>query len=443
MKPVVSSLVALAIAITPAFALAAEKSPPKPATSKVVKHHKKVERAAKNKPSAIAQVKHVQKDVKKDDKKGGLEKVHHTEPHKGEPKIDHGVTVIPASMTSAMPKLKNASTMPVKAEALPKLPQPAKAAPASHAGPKNAAEKGARKPAEKKSDKSDKGADDGQPERDEEFAELVARIRGSHAERTERAAEPKREGGSKAKPAAAKSAPPCTKDPVQIARGSEVESLELTKCDGSLAPLAVEHLSVLVRPGNADRPTTPLAELAKKKGPDLARGIKRVDPGLVSRLQAIADHFGKKSAPLKLSVVSGYRPASVGSLHQSGRAMDIHVEGVKNEELVAFCKTLGDTGCGYYPNSSFVHVDVRDAGAGHVSWIDASGPGEPPRYVGTWPPPEPAKFLEAAMKDIKDAEDKGLENMTAMKVEHQAAAAAAPAEEPAPAEASETTESTQ
>jgi hypothetical protein len=33
-----------------------------------------------------------------------------------------------------------------------------------------------------------------------------------------------------------------------------------------------------------------------------------------------------------------------------------------------------------------VHLDVRDAGAGNVSWIDASGPGESPRYVAAWPP---------------------------------------------------------
>jgi hypothetical protein len=73
-------------------------------------------------------------------------------------------------------------------------------------------------------------------------------------------------------------------------------------------------------------------------------------------------------------------------MHSSGRAIDFRVEGVKNEDVVAYCKSLGDTGCGFYPNSSFVHVDVRDAGAGHVSWIDASGPGETPRYVTSWPP---------------------------------------------------------
>jgi hypothetical protein len=30
---------------------------------------------------------------------------------------------------------------------------------------------------------------------------------------------------------------------------------------------------------------------------------------------------------------------------------------------------------------------VREPGTGHVSWIDASGPGEAARYVTAWPPP--------------------------------------------------------
>src|SRR4029078_12850254 len=61
----------------------------------------------------------------------------------------------------------------------------------------------------------------------------------------------------------------------------------------------------------------------------------------------------------------------------------------KTEDVFAFCTTLSDTGCGYYPNSSFVHLDVRDPGAGHVTWIDASGPGESPRYGSAWPPQDP------------------------------------------------------
>lgn len=378
MKPVVSSIVALAIAMAPALALAAETSTHKPVAAKIVKHHKKAEKAGAKaeKPALFAHVKHVEHVKKDGDKKSAIQKVNHEIGHKGEPKVDHGVMVIPASMTTK-PKAPQA-----KPAELPKLPAPAANKPA------HGKEKGTRKPAEKKGGSDDK-SDGGQAERDEDLAELVARIRGQGGDEPRSSAS---ERGSKVSHARAEKPRACMKDAVEIARGPEIETFQLTGCDGSLAPMAVERLSVLVRPGTAARPTTPLAELAKKKGAELAKGIRRVAPGLVTRLQSIADHFHGKGAPLKLSVVSGVRPASVGSLHQTGRAMDFRLDGATNEEVVAFCKTLVDTGCGYYPNSSFVHVDVRDAGAGYVSWIDASGPGEAPRYVSVWPPAaEPSK----------------------------------------------------
>jgi hypothetical protein len=179
---------------------------------------------------------------------------------------------------------------------------------------------------------------------------------------------------------------PCSHEPVELVRGAEIETFALTSCKGGLAPLAEERLSVLVRPESAARPVS-TAGLAKVTGVQIAPGIRRVDPGLVERLQLIADHFAKPGAPTRVSIVSGYRPESTGSFHATAQALDFHIDGVPNEALVEFCKTLENTGCGYYPNSSFVHVDVRAPGTGHVAWIDASGPGEPARYVATWPPP--------------------------------------------------------
>jgi hypothetical protein len=170
----------------------------------------------------------------------------------------------------------------------------------------------------------------------------------------------------------------------------------LTTCDGKPTPIAIESLSVLARPYDVPAPKLmPVSTLGKgpkgqrafatTKG-EFAPGIRRVDPGLVVRLQAIANRFPGKT----ITLVSGYRPASKGSKHAEAQAFDLRVDGVTNETLVAFCKTLKDTGCGYYPNSFFVHVDVRAAGAGHVYWIDVSGPGEKPVYVKSWPPPLPA-----------------------------------------------------
>jgi hypothetical protein len=184
----------------------------------------------------------------------------------------------------------------------------------------------------------------------------------------------------------------------------EKATFPLTQCDGSVAPLAVEHLSILSRPISARWPTASVAALAKEKGPQIAPGVRRIDPRLVERLQKVVDHFAKKPAAQsggkrtthannakptlpRVLVVSGYRPTRGGSYHSHGRALDFRLEGVRNEDLVAFCKTLPDTGCGYYPNSSFIHMDVREPGTGHVAWIDASGPGETPRYVSAWPPP--------------------------------------------------------
>src|SRR5262245_7698639 len=95
MKPVVSSLVALAIAIAPLTAMAAEKSTHgKAASSKVVKH-KKADKAEPKAP--MIQVKHVEK-------KGHKPAKHHAHSADmsgaghSEPKVDGAV--IPASLTT-------------------------------------------------------------------------------------------------------------------------------------------------------------------------------------------------------------------------------------------------------------------------------------------------------------------------------------------------------
>ncbi len=183
---------------------------------------------------------------------------------------------------------------------------------------------------------------------------------------------------------------PCFAPQVEIRRGlggNEQDLFSITECNGTVAPTALEHLSVLARPGSAAKPEKPWSDLAKVKAANISPGVRRVDYGLASRLEQVVAHFTKDGKTPHLSVVSGYRPASVGSFHASGKALDFHIDGVSNEALVAFCKTLPDTGCGYYPNSSFVHMDVRPPGTGHVQWIDASGPGETAHYVSAWPPP--------------------------------------------------------
>lgn len=183
----------------------------------------------------------------------------------------------------------------------------------------------------------------------------------------------------------------CPGTPIHLDRGGlEGQSLALVDCHDRPVDTAGEALSVLARPWGAPRPGKLPAQKGKadpahRKNGEIAPGVRLLDKGLSTRLAAIAKRFPNRP----ISLVSGYRPASRGSLHQHGKALDLRVAGVSNEELVTFCRTLPDTGCGYYPNSSFVHVDVRSPGAGKVTWIDSSGPGEAPNYVKQWPlPPE-------------------------------------------------------
>ena len=103
-----------------------------------------------------------------------------------------------------------------------------------------------------------------------------------------------------------------------------------------------------------------------------------IDARLVSLLAVVSNHFGSR----KLEVVSGFRPFTPTqfnphSNHMHGKAIDFRVAGVPNEAVRDFCRTLKNVGCGYYPNSIFVHLDVRDQS---TFWIDYSKPGEAPRY---------------------------------------------------------------
>ena len=217
----------------------------------------------------------------------------------------------------------------------------------------------------------------------------------------------KKKGGKARAEASVEKAPekPCLGASVTLDRsGAESERLPLLDCKGRPLESARERISVLARPWAVARPTAPAKHKdgkgTKRADDEAAPGIRLLDAGLVGRIDAIARRFPDRA----VSLVSGYRPESKGSLHQSGRAVDLRVAGVDHGELAAFCRTLPDTGCGFYPNSSFVHVDVRLPGTGSVSWIDASGPGEPPRYVTSWPPKE-GDETPASPPDVEDEDD--------------------------------------
>jgi uncharacterized protein YcbK (DUF882 family) len=97
------------------------------------------------------------------------------------------------------------------------------------------------------------------------------------------------------------------------------------------------------------------------------------------RLMTLLYSTGRHWPGHRLEVVSGYRHPSVAknprSPHMKGLACDFRVVGVSNTQLRDYLRsTYQKVGVGYYPNSSFVHLDVRKDRS--AFWIDYSGPGE-------------------------------------------------------------------
>jgi hypothetical protein len=105
-----------------------------------------------------------------------------------------------------------------------------------------------------------------------------------------------------------------------------------------------------------------------------AKKIHPISPRLLDLVYRAMRHF---NAPL-VHVVSGYRPDRAGSRHTQGRAIDMVLPGVTNEELADYVRTYGFVGVGIYPKSGFVHLDVRDTS---YFWVDDSLPDERSRGV--------------------------------------------------------------
>ncbi|HSO00003.1 MAG TPA: DUF882 domain-containing protein [Candidatus Nanopelagicales bacterium] len=143
---------------------------------------------------------------------------------------------------------------------------------------------------------------------------------------------------------------------VRMVRNGETLDVQLLTRSGRLNPKALSKLTRLLRAPGGEHP---------------------VDPRLATLIGMVSDHFGGRT----IRVVSGYRPYSPTqytphSNHNVGRAMDFAVEGVPNTVVRDFCRTLRNAGVGYYPNSTFVHLDVRTV---KTYWVDYSRPGEAPR----------------------------------------------------------------
>jgi LysM repeat protein len=138
-----------------------------------------------------------------------------------------------------------------------------------------------------------------------------------------------------------------------------------------------ENLRLLTNSGKLNRKSRKqLSKLAGPKGNQKSKRIKLFVPRLIHMLQRVAERFPGHT----IEIISGYRPPKKGhgrSMHNVGRAIDFRVRGIDRKELYDYIKQLPNVGAGYYPNSVFVHMDVRDKKA---LWTDLSGIGEAPLY---------------------------------------------------------------
>jgi len=148
---------------------------------------------------------------------------------------------------------------------------------------------------------------------------------------------------------------------VRLYRIATREQLKLTLTDdkGRVRPAASNRLARFLKPRNSSKQ-------------------RRPEPRLLALLAETANHFSGRT----IQVVSGYRVAggftSRESRHTLGAAIDIRIEGVDNRKLCDYLRHFKNVGVGFYPNSLFVHFDVRDKNA---YWVDLSSPGTRPSYL--------------------------------------------------------------
>jgi uncharacterized protein YcbK (DUF882 family) len=110
-----------------------------------------------------------------------------------------------------------------------------------------------------------------------------------------------------------------------------------------------------------------------------------VDPRTMALVYRIQTHF---DVP-EIRVVSGFRVPKPGSRsnHGKGRAVDMVVPGVPDEEVARYVREMGFVGVGIYPTSQFVHVDIRPRS---YFWVDFSGPACAIASAASWATSRPA-----------------------------------------------------
>ncbi len=167
----------------------------------------------------------------------------------------------------------------------------------------------------------------------------------------------------------------CSKRVVEILAGKESGTFALARCDGSASAEGVDQLSLLARPNGVSRPKASLATLEKVQGPDLAPGIRRVDPRLVEKLELVAEQFRKPGESEHIVLgPGGMATPSAGSPRTTVRTLDFRVEGVSGRAVTSFCKALPDTDCAPSPRGAFVRMGIHAASEAHVADADPLTP---------------------------------------------------------------------
>ena len=143
-----------------------------------------------------------------------------------------------------------------------------------------------------------------------------------------------------------------------------------------------EHLPLVISPVNGGTlvsalparedggfSTEDLEQISRAFAPKDMHRTHPIAPHLVDLVYRTMRHF---KAPL-VHLVSGYRADRAGSRHTQGRAIDMVIPGISNEDLAAYVRKFGFCGVGIYPKSGFVHLDVRESS---YFWVDYSLPDE-------------------------------------------------------------------
>lgn len=97
--------------------------------------------------------------------------------------------------------------------------------------------------------------------------------------------------------------------------------------------------------------------------------VSKIDQRLLDLMHALQHKIGIKKP---MEIICGYRSKETNqhlrkvshgvaknSLHMTGHAVDIRMEGFPLNKLHDLAKALKAGGVGYYPKSNFIHIDIR------------------------------------------------------------------------------------